>query len=402
MPDRLVDWCSSQWFSFMHGNHLVYNACWEDPRVDHAALGLTSEDTLLTITSAGCNALDYALARPQRIYAVDINPRQNALLELKIAGIHALDFELFFEIFGKGRLREFPQVYQRWLRPQLSEPAAAHWDRHLHYFTGEGRSGFYYRGTSGALARWYNGHIDRTGIRSAMHAAFEAETVSEQSDIYMKFLRKRLWTGLIRWLFQWDLPLAFAGVPRVQRRELEENYQGGMGQYMEDCLEAVFTRLPLKDNYFWWLYFNGSYSRHRCPEYLKRDNFLKLKSGLVSSIRVHTGSLIEFLRQVPRAISRFVLLDHMDWLTGRLRPVLEEEWQLLLGAAAPGARFLWRSAARQPTFVNPIEVYFQGSRARVGELLCYHTGLADELHAVDRVHTYRSFAVADLIDSENA
>ena len=31
------------------------------------------------ITSGGCNALDYLLDEPRRIYAVDMNPRQNAL-----------------------------------------------------------------------------------------------------------------------------------------------------------------------------------------------------------------------------------------------------------------------------------------------------------------------------------
>src|SRR5262245_38770309 len=71
---------------------LVYNTCWEDPAVDHRALRLTSADRMLVITSAGCNVLDYALAGPAAIHAVDANPRQNALLELKLAAIRRLDF----------------------------------------------------------------------------------------------------------------------------------------------------------------------------------------------------------------------------------------------------------------------------------------------------------------------
>ena len=31
MPERLVDWVSHQFFSLIHRNSLVYNACWEDP-----------------------------------------------------------------------------------------------------------------------------------------------------------------------------------------------------------------------------------------------------------------------------------------------------------------------------------------------------------------------------------
>ena len=61
---------------------LVYASCWEDPRIDRAALRIGPADTVLTITSAGCNALAYALDGPKHVYAVDLNYRQNALLEL--------------------------------------------------------------------------------------------------------------------------------------------------------------------------------------------------------------------------------------------------------------------------------------------------------------------------------
>ena len=51
-----------RWFSLIHLKNLVYNQCWEDPRLDRVALELTPSDRVVIITSAGCNALDYALA----------------------------------------------------------------------------------------------------------------------------------------------------------------------------------------------------------------------------------------------------------------------------------------------------------------------------------------------------
>ena len=88
-------------FNAIYSRSLVYNTCWEDPAVDRQALALTPDDTMLVITSAGCNVLDYALAGPRRIHAVDANPRQTALLELKLAGIRRLGFDDFFALFGK-------------------------------------------------------------------------------------------------------------------------------------------------------------------------------------------------------------------------------------------------------------------------------------------------------------
>ena len=73
-------------FNHVHGNNLVYNICWEDPRIDHQMLNLGPDDNVLVITSAGCNALDYILKGCNHVYAVDMNYRQNAVLELKKSG----------------------------------------------------------------------------------------------------------------------------------------------------------------------------------------------------------------------------------------------------------------------------------------------------------------------------
>jgi S-adenosylmethionine-diacylglycerol 3-amino-3-carboxypropyl transferase len=45
-------------FNAIYSRSLVYNTCWEDPAVDRIALDLKPDDTLLVITSAGCNVLD--------------------------------------------------------------------------------------------------------------------------------------------------------------------------------------------------------------------------------------------------------------------------------------------------------------------------------------------------------
>jgi S-adenosylmethionine-diacylglycerol 3-amino-3-carboxypropyl transferase len=89
-------------YNLIHRRHLVYNTCWEDLRLDRQALELGPDDTVLAITSAGCNVLVYALDRPRRTHAVDINHRQNALLELKLAGIRRLGSDDFFQMFAEA------------------------------------------------------------------------------------------------------------------------------------------------------------------------------------------------------------------------------------------------------------------------------------------------------------
>lgn len=384
-------------FHAIHDHQLVYNACWEDPRLDRIALGLGPTDTVLMITSAGCNALDYALDGPRHIYAVDLNPRQNALLELKLAGIRALDFDTFFQLFGRGRTAAWPAIYHEALRPGLSPWAQRYWDARGSYFSTAGEGSFYFRGTTGLVARAMNLYLDRVvRARAGIEALLDAPSVDAQRDVYDRELRTRLWTPLLRWIASRDVTLSLLAVPPPQRAHVEQTCQRGIADFIQERVEAVFTRLPLSDNYFWRVYLTGEYSRTCCPEYLKPAQFARLKAGLVDRISVHTGALLDFLRGRGPQISRFVLLDHMDWMADDDSGALEAEWQHLVHRAAPSARVLWRSGGDQTDFVDQACIEVQGRKRRVGSLLRYDRGLAAELHAQDRVNTYGSFAVAEL------
>ncbi len=387
----------SRGFNFVHRNHLVYNTCWEDPRVDHAALQLSEQDTVLVITSAGCNALDYALAGPRRVYAVDMNPRQNALLELKIAAIKRLDYEDFFSLFGLGRLANYETAYRSALRPLLSESARAFWDENLDCFDGVGRRpSFYFRGTSGWFAWMINQYIDRIArVRGGIEAALGAGSIDEQRKVYQTQLRHAFWRPQMRWFLRRDCTMSLLGVPRPQRDQIDRDYNGGVAQFAEDCVAAVFGQIPLKDNYFWRVYLTGRYTPECCPAYLKPENFEKLRGGLVDRISVHTSSIATFLRRHDVTISRFVLLDHMDWLSAADHPALKQEWQQIVRRSAPRARLLWRSAGMSSNFIDRVPVQHGGRRREVGSLLTYQRKLAADLHRVDRVHTYGSFHVAD-------
>jgi len=384
-------------FNMIHQNNLVYNTCWEDPRLDRQALDLGPDDTVLVITSAGCNALDYALTGTKHVHAVDMNPRQNALLDLKLAGIRNLSFPDFFAMFGQGRLEGVRSLYRTQLRADLSDWSRGYWDKRIRFFDKTRYRPFYFRGTSGTFAKLVNMYIDRiVKLRPAVNAILEAKSVDEQRDIYENQIRDRFWTKSLRFAMSRDMTMAMVGVPRAQRDHLEKTFEGGLIGFIENCLESVFARLPLEDNYFWRVYLTGSYTRECCPEYLKEENFQRLKDGLADNVTTHTDSVEGFLRKHDGTISRFVLLDHMDWLSGDLRPLLISEWQAILDRAADNTRIIWRSGGMKTDFINTIEVNVNGQRCRVGELLSYDPETAEELHEVDRVHTYGSFHIADV------
>jgi S-adenosylmethionine-diacylglycerol 3-amino-3-carboxypropyl transferase len=390
------DWVSRKVFTAVHGNNLVYNTCWEDPQLDRVALEFGEDDNVLVITSAGCNALDYALAGPNHVYAVDMNPRQNALLDLKISGIKNLDFDTFFKMFGEGRLPNAKSVYEDKLRGSLPEWSQQFWDKKIGWFDNR-RKTFYDRGTSGTFARMvriYNKHV----IKSTKHLddMLEANSVEEQKDIYDKHLKKKFWSGAMKFFMNRDTTMSMLGVPKAQRHQIDTQYEGGLVKFIQDCVEAVFAKLPLKDNYFWRVYIKGSYTRECCPEYLREENFAKLKAGVVDKISTHTNSVQGFLESHDGQISRYILLDHMDWLSTNFFPLLESEWQAVIDRAAPNTRLIWRSGGLRTDFIDEVQITRDGQLQNIAPMLEYNSELAAELHVKDRVHTYGSFYIADL------
>ena len=389
---KLTERIDQRLFQTLYSRSLVYNTCWEDPAVDRRALDLTRDDVVLVITSAGCNALDYALLAPRRIHAVDANPRQNALLELKLAGVRALEFADFFRLFGEGFHPDVQALYERKLRDQLSPFAREYWDRNHAWFVSR-RGSFYFHGLSGLVACGFNAYLAaRPSLAAPVRALFGAGSLDEQQAIYEQSVAPLMWGPAMRWALSRQLTLSLLGVPRPQRQEIEAQHAGGVAAYVRDCLEYVLCQLPLATNYFWRLYLDGRYTRSCCPEYLKAHNFARLKAGLADRIVPHTTTVTEFLRGASEPISKFILLDHMDWMASHDPQALAEEWREIFCHATPAARLIFRSAHRRPRYLEAVKI---GGVSLI-ERLAFHEQIARELSREDRVHTYAGFHICDV------
>jgi S-adenosylmethionine-diacylglycerol 3-amino-3-carboxypropyl transferase len=388
---------NQRFFKAVHRRNLIYNTCWEDPALDRVALNLQPADRVLVITSAGCNALDYLLAGAGSVNAVDVNPIQNSLLELKVAAIRALEQPDFFDLFGNGRSANSHQLYREKLRSQLSPFARHYWDRHINFFLGKHwRSSFYYRGSAGFLARvaLANAHILHQ-LRGPIQELLDAPDVAEQRRIYFTQIRERIWTPWLRWFLNRSFTLSLVGVPWPQRNQIQTQYPGGVPQFVRDAVEAVVTQLPFRDNYFWRVYFQGHYTPTCCPEYLKPANFEKLREA-IDRLTIHTATVTDYLRGTEAGISKFVLLDHMDWMDLYDPQGLADEWTAILEKARLGARVIYRSAGLRVNFLDAVPVQHRGGETPLGPLLRHHPEWSAELHARDRVHMYGSFHIADL------
>jgi S-adenosylmethionine-diacylglycerol 3-amino-3-carboxypropyl transferase len=81
-------------------DHIRYAQLWEDADVLCAALPQRPGATLVSICSAGDNALAMLLLDPARVVVVDLSAAQIACLRLRIAAFRTLTHPEFLELFG--------------------------------------------------------------------------------------------------------------------------------------------------------------------------------------------------------------------------------------------------------------------------------------------------------------
>lgn len=380
-------------FDALYARNLIYNACWEDPAVDRQALALSEADRVLVITSAGCNALDYVLAGAGHVDAVDANPRQNALLELKLAGIRGLEYEDFFSLFGRGWHPQFRAMYHQALAPHLSPYAAQYWRRHAHWMSGA--PGLYGHGLSGLVARAFRGWLAfRPRLREALNELFAAPNLATQRKIYDTRVEPAMWNGSLDWALSRQFTMSLLGVPVSQHEEVRRQHQGGVPGFVRESLGWVFRELPARSNYFWSLYLHGAYAQDCCPEYLTSQGFTKLKAGGVERIHTTTTTVTNFLESGEQPITRFVLLDHMDWMASVNERELGREWAAILKRASQDARIIFRSAHANPGFLDTVLVPGKGADRPLRSLLQLDVERAEQLQREDRVHTYAGFHIA--------
>ncbi|KAI8076787.1 uncharacterized protein BX664DRAFT_367349 [Halteromyces radiatus] len=372
--------CHTQFRSY------IYAFTWEDPRVDLEFLHLSKDDVLFVISSAGDNALEYALQQPKRIHCVDMNPCQNHLLELKLASISSLPYEDFWRMFGEGRHPLFQTLLHDLISPHLSGYAFQYWSQHSDRFSHK----FYKTGYSGLALSIFEWWVRMNGLSKPVHDLCHAATIEEQQAIWLQHIRPAMFSPMIRKIlnnpmFMWNA----LGVPMNQMNMFLEECT--TQEYIENTLDPISSRSLLRtDQYFYYLCMMQRYHPDSCPSYLTRQGFDKLKQpGALDCFRLHTDSILNVLQTFPDAyLTRLVVMDHMDWFDPMSHDELVQEIKHMARALQPGGQVYWRSAGTKPWYNR----LFEQNGFHVEAL-----GVRKPGESIDRVNMYASFYRGTLV-----
>ncbi|KAI1177325.1 hypothetical protein F4777DRAFT_596729 [Nemania sp. FL0916] len=350
----------------------IYAFTWEDTRVDERILKLKSDDVVLAITSAGDNLLSYALQGPARIHAVDLNPTQNHLLELKVAAFQSLDYEDFWKIFGEGKHADFRSLLISKMSPHLSSRAFQYWLSNHAIFT-KSRGGLYDTGGSKhglRIVRWITQVF---GCRSAVKSLLAAKTLNEQREIWRNRVRPALLSRLVsnfvvsQESFLWTA----LGVPKNQLAILEADHavsdvvcgpnptakntrSHAIWQYMVNTLDPMIESTHIAaDNPYYYVCLDGKYSRQCHPDYLSPKAHARLsRPNALDNLRIHTDEIEEVLARIgPGTLTVAVVMDSMDWFDPGSNAAASQITKLNR-ALKMGGRVMLRSAGLQPWYLK--------------------------------------------------
>jgi S-adenosylmethionine-diacylglycerol 3-amino-3-carboxypropyl transferase len=294
---------------------LLFGMSWEDPASDRRALAIQLGETLLTVTSGACNTLTLLLEDPGKVYAVDINPSQSYLLELKCAAVRHLDYDELRAFLGLATSDQRLQVFER-LRGDLTEAARGYW-------TGKAeavRQGVVHAGKYESFIRLFSRVLGLLQGKKRIEGLFRCETLEQQQAYF-----DQTWNTL-----QWRLLFKlFANKRVLARRGLTADYfkfDDGSSSFAESFLRRArraMCEIPIESNYFLAQYLLARYrSEEAVPAYLLREN-LPIVRARLDRIEIVTSDAQSWLgRQPNSSIDAFSLSNICELMsreeTGRL------------------------------------------------------------------------------------
>lgn len=364
----------------MFKHAIVYSNVWEDPELNRRSLMIKPEDSVLSITSGGCNSLNLLVEGPQKVVSIDGNPTQNYLLEYKIAAVKSFDYDEFIEALGVefyNRPSKFSpdyrlELYDK-LRHLLSSEAKNFWDENRDII----RSGIVMCGKVEKFFKLYRKILMFLyGSKySTIEKIFFCPDIAIQRKMYDSINFGR-W-HFINWLFLNRTILSAVKGAHSFRHVDEKEFDKNLNRKVDRAMRNLDNRT----NYFFSLILLGKFLSPKClPPYLLKENFDKLKNN-IDRIEVFQGISTDVLKKFgPESFNKFNMSNIFEWMEDDIFNNVMREF---ISLAKPNSRLCYRYTLAKPRNLDEAN----------SKILISEPDLAAELYAIDRSFMYESFHV---------
>ncbi len=285
---------------------ILYAQCWEDSQVDRIALNISESDVVLSITSGGCNVLNFLLDNPRKIIALDFSPYQNYLLALKMAAFKILRYNELLEFMGVKSSSRRTFLYGK-VRGLLKQEVLIYWDRQIKKI----ERGIIHCGRYERYMQLLRSFIRIMMGKNLIAKFFKTEDKKDRRRLFHHRWENTWWWVFTRILLSRTFMSFF--FDKSFFTQLEDDFS--FGKHFANKANHALTQLPIKENYFLAYILLGNYfSESFFPPYLRKANFSIIRQRL-DRIEMVTDSCEHYLSGIPNeTISKFNFSNIFEWI----------------------------------------------------------------------------------------
>jgi S-adenosylmethionine-diacylglycerol 3-amino-3-carboxypropyl transferase len=304
-----------------------YAQLWEDADVLVEALGDQRGKTLLSIASAGDNALAMLLLDPARVVAIDLSAAQIACLKIRVAAYRSLDHAAFLELLGSRASARRGELLDKVAR-RLDTETQSFWATRRDAVTRHGLGG------AGKFERYFR--ILQRYLLPLVHSrrTIDEVFVSKPHEARARFL-DRQWNNR-RWRLLLKLFFSNAVMGRLGRDPaFFEHVDGSLSDHVAGRLRhAVVDIDPAANPYLHWI-LKGDHGA-ALPLAWRAEHFDTIRDRL-DRLDIRCGALEVFVATGDKS-DGFNLSDIFEYMSPE---VFEAVYGSVLEAARPGARLVY-------------------------------------------------------------
>ncbi len=251
-------------------NFIRYANCWEDADILLAGLQSAPGNRMLSIGSAGDNSFSLLTTFPSLLVAVDVNPVQLYLIELKKSCFEQLKHKETLAFLGFEPSESRVQTY-RHLQEKLSKPARKYWENNLHLI----KPGIIHQGKFEKYFQFFCKKIlPLIHRKKTIAVLFSPKTAAEQEYFYEKCWNTLRWKLLFRIFFSKHVMGKYGRDPAFLK---EVNLS--VSQFIYEKAQRQLSSTQAQNNHI--LHYNlcGNFGAI-LPHYLRPENYDIIRENL--------------------------------------------------------------------------------------------------------------------------
>ena len=282
-----------------------YAQVWEDAEVLIEALDINENDNILSIASAGENALSLLIKNPNKVYAIDLNANQIACTEFKIACYKYLEYQECMELIGVFNSENRLEIYNK-IENSLSDKTRRYLNENLEIIEkgiiNEGKFENYFQ----IFGQKVLPLIHNKKIREEL---LTKKTKEQRYEFYYKKWNNIRWKMLFRIFFS-RVIMGKLGRDKAFFRYVNVN----VAKHILERTKYAITELDTSENSYLHYIINGRYDKV-LPVAYRKENFKKIKQN-IDKIVLLSETVETFIeRDDVEYISKYNLSDIFEYMS---------------------------------------------------------------------------------------